>query len=439
MDKPTLNYLPRDREKTISLADRWIVRVGYGILLVCLFGVLTHLYLDSKTKAHVALDPENWRALIPWTDGNCDINVPNASTCMASINRKELWSSNFFRGTDEYYNKLRFNQGNQYWLGAIIPVEKLQVAAHESANTFVIGSVFGTVDIWLDGIYQTRTDYIQQDLPLHVIIPQERLNSPRPLFIALRITPNPHFSTPERKDYYNSDGFFTRLETERIMRRSMFTGITRHLVILALFLFLARFLMNAAARDASSYDFIVGAQFTLLLGTISLLATHLLTPFLTVPGFYRFFFLLLFWEGYFVIRLTLAFLRVRREISARSTYALIVLSLGLSFVSPFWIESVGLSYLTSIFLPSIYGACALFVGWRAHRISQSPGKASQLRVNFLFSQFFCLGIIAICYFIESRNFPATEVYWSRALNFIVVYFLIRQLDSGTMKEGAHPI
>jgi hypothetical protein len=206
----------------------------------------------------------------------------------------------------------------------------------------------------------------------------------------------------------------------------MFYGITSHLIALGFILLLAGILWVASASNRIAYDYVVGRQFALLLALIALGSMDISTRLFTVPNLYRIQFVFVILEAIFALRMTASILRFTREFSGRVAGGVAIATvLTVAFTPWTWIETRGLSLAVSVLLPFVYGLSAFLIGSRVHQMRGNRVGASRERMRFLYVSGATFAATAIAYLIESSSSHGLEVQWSRSLNLVLIFFLVR--------------
>jgi hypothetical protein len=420
------NYVPPDPQRKVAVTDLFLVLIGFLAVLIGCSVVFALLYADSKTQPTVDINRAEWRILYESVAEQCILTDQVPADCPASPSHQSLWSSQLVRGSAPFLEFFSKNSGGDYWMGVVISAERLKQAAKASARVLILPAIHGTTDTWVDGLFVINHRAGAQALPLQITLTQKRMLEDRDLHVAIRVLPYPHYLDPDVRSVSSPEGFFSAADADRLMRWSVFSGVTRHLIGLGLFLLLARILWSSSRGGQLAYDYIVGAQFSLLLAVISIASMDITLRVLNVGAFYSLYFVLLILEIVFVFRLTAAFLRSSRSMSKLQFAMLVVLSSLIYLFTPWiWIESRGIYLMTTLVLPFAYGISAIFVGYRAMHMLRQVKGASRERVEFLFISSYSLGLTAVCYAIESYKNPGSEFHWSRSLNLITIYFLIR--------------
>lgn len=426
--KRTLDtYLPPDPKQTSAAGDTFINSLGFLIVLACISLIGATLMRDSRTAAKVPIQANQWKiAYLASLDSDCSRDLAVGKSCPASPENKELWESSLERGSPEFYKIFEQKSGASYWMGTVIPANKLREAAQLAAPVLILPKTNGSTSVWIDGVFQVNHRFQDQGLPAQVTLPRQRLMENRDLHVAVLVSPYPNYSAPEAQAASSSEGLFSSVEADHLMRWEVFDGLTRNLIFTGLFLLLAGILWAASADNRIAYDYVVGRQLALMLALISLLSMDITSRQLSVPTVYRLHFVLLLLEGFFVLRMTASILRLTRSSSWKLAAGLLAGAVLVFLLTPWgWIETSGLKLMNSIVLPCVYGVSAILIGHRAISMYRNRGDASIERVQFLFISSGAFIAAAGAYFIESSLRHALEVEWSRALNFVTIYFLVR--------------
>lgn len=420
-------YLPPDPKRNSTAGDRFVIGIGFLAVIGCIILIGATLLRDSRMTAKVAIQPDQWKvAYQSGIDSGCSREVEVTNSCPASPKNETLWKSSMSRGSPEFLKTFEERPDSLYWMGVVIPAAKLREAAHKSAPVLILPATHGSTSVWIDGVFRLSHRFQDQGLPPQITLPRHRLLEGRDLYVAILVSPYPNYSAPEARKASMSEGFFTSIEADHLMRWTVFDGLTRNLIFSGLLLLLAGILWAASVDNRIAYDYVVGRQFALVLALISLLSMDISTRQLTVPAAYRLNFLMLLLEAFFVLRMTASILRLTRSTSWTLAAGLVTAGVLVFFLTPWlWIEAKGLKLLTSVALPLIYGASAILIGHRAISIYRNRGDASIDRVQFLFISAGVFFATAIAYFAESSLNHALEVKWSRALNIVIIYSLVR--------------
>lgn len=428
MIKKTLDtYLPPDPKRNSTSGDRFIIGIGFLAVIGCIALIGATLFRDARMEAKVPIQQSQWKvAFQSAIDSGCSREVEVAKSCPASPKNETLWKNSMFRGSEEFLKTFEGRPDSFYWMGIVIPAAKLREAAHKAAPVLILPTIHGSTSVWIDGVFRLSHRFQDQSLPPKITLPRQRLIEDRDLYIAILVSPYPNYSAPEAHEASMSEGFFASIDADHLMRWRVFDGLTRNLIFSGLFLLLAGILWAASVDNRIAYDYVVGRQFALVLALISLLTMDITTRQLTVPTAYRLNFLMLLLEAFFVLRMTASILRLTRSMTWNLAAGLVTAGVLIFFFTPWlWIEARGLKLLTSVALPIIYGACAILIAHRAISIYRNRGNASLDRVQFLFISAGVFFATAIAYFAESSLNHALEVKWSRALNIVLIYCLVR--------------
>lgn len=426
--KKTLDtYLPPDASKTSSTSDRLIVVIGTLIVLACLALIASNLMVDSQIKAKVPIHPSQWKiTYLSNPDSSCSHDREVGDSCPASPNNRQLWGSSLDRGSKDFLQLYKEKRTSSYWMGVVIPAPKLREAARMAAPVLVLPKVNGSASVWVDGVFQLNHRFQDQSTPAQITLSRQRLMENRDLYVAIFVAPYPNYSGPQAKESSTQEGFFSTVEADHYSRWRIFDDLTQNLMFAGLFLLLAGVLWAASADNRIAYDYVVGHQLALTLALIALVSMDITARQFSVPTYYRLRFVLLLLEAFFVLRMTASILRLTRSSSWLLAAGIGAGTLLLMAGTPWtWIENSGLMLLNSTFLPAVYAVCAVLVANRAVRMYRNRGDASIDRVQFLIISACTFFATSAAYVVESSMRHALEVEWSRALNLVTIFCLVR--------------
>jgi hypothetical protein len=421
-------YLPPDPKEKPAFTDLAVIGIGLALVLVGTVFVAYLLYRDARSSARHPVAPEDWRiSYLVEHYSECSREFLVGANCVASPTNSTLWQSSMVRGSAEFLDVFRARNGDSFWMGVVIPSHQLKEAAKSSAAVLILPKINGTTSVWMDGVFQMNHQFITQGLPAQVQIPRARLTEDRPLYVAILVAPYPHYSAPDvRTASARTEGFFTAVDADRLMGWKLFYGITSHLIALGFILLLAGILWVASARNRIAYDYVVGRQFALLLALISLGSMDISSRMVTVPNLYRIQFVFMILEAVFVLRMTGSILRFTRQFSGRVALGVCMATVLMVALTPWtWIETKGLDFAVSVLLPFVYGLSAFLIGSRVLEMRRMRVGASRERMRFLYISGFTFASTALAYIVESSMLHGLEVQWSRSLNLVTIFFLVR--------------
>jgi hypothetical protein len=418
--QPQFNSPPAKRKRSV---DYWIslaggCLLGLGVALTAYF-----LYMDSQVHPRLAFEKSDWRVTFNLTSG-CELDGKAKPECPANADYKALWESPVHRESAQFLDRFASSKSEAFWMGLKIAPEKLKLASKASAPVLVLPKMNGTVQVWIDGVYQATHDFSQESAPLQFPLPKSRLLENRELVVALGVFPYPHQPVPESKAE-SSEGFFTTLDADRLTRSSIFFSTSIHLIAVGLFLLVAGFLWSVSATGRTR-DYAVGTQLALVISLISLMSVDLSFRVFNVATYESIYFALLIVEAVLIARFTWTVLQGSRgtsRLEVGSIFACLMIPIVFNFSN--WIEVTGVNLMTSWILPLTYLVCAGAVGVRFVKISKTGSVASRTRRQFIAVTGFATALTAIAYFIESHNQSGFHVVWSRWINFVILFGLVR--------------
>ncbi|MES2965643.1 MAG: hypothetical protein V4760_17305 [Bdellovibrionota bacterium] len=429
-------YTLPDPTRRRSAVDLWITIVSTLVVTLGLFLAAGLLYFDSKVTARIPFDASAWRVSFTVPQSGCAHDRIAGGDCPAAPENVALWESTIRRDSPDFFRRFKTTHGETFWLGLKVPKEELHRAAEAFAPVVILPRVNGLVQVWFDGVHQATHDFQTERLPLRLTLSKVRLVEEKDLSIVIRVLPYPHHSVPESSASSRTEGFFTPRDADLFTRSVVFVSTSRHLIALALFLLIAGFMWSVSTASRTR-DYAVGTQLALLIALSSLVAVDLSLRVFNVANFQSIFFTLLVLEGVFISRLTWTILRGSRESSILEGSLLLAATFLVSICVPSqWIESVGASVMTSAVLPLVYLLCAIAVGTRLVRMLTRPNFASKTRIEFLILAALSLAATAVAYFVESSQSSGFEVTWSRWINFIVLFGLVRVFTKSNKTKGS---
>lgn len=436
VSKYLASYLPPVAGSRAKWTDRLISRLGFGVAGLGAFALSLILGNDSNLKPSVAIKQENFKVLKSGT-AECAREMPARKDCPASAENETLWASDLDPDSEGFKHFLMNSNGDQFWIGLKVEAAELRQAAQRRSANFLLAPIDGDVEVWIDGVFYMEHSFSRQKLPLSLSLPRSRLFEARPLLLAIRVLPYPSHRARSPIDAGFEQGFYSSINADRFMRWTVFSGLTRHLITFVLFLLLGRILWTSSAGNQSAYDYITGAQFAFLMAVISLNSMDIAARLLPVAAQFRVTFLLLFLEAVFVFRLAVSFLRATRSWSVFSLCTLAISAIVVyALPNWLWIESSGIRLMTLVALPGIYGICALALGIRAVQMLLARVESSRARIGFLLSACFSMAATAFSYALESGFKSGSDVTWSRIVNVVTVYLVVRLVTRVARAQSA---
>ena len=416
-------YSFTDPNKRVMNADYWLSFSAAAFLAVALLLTGSILYLDSHATPKIAFAKSDWLADHSVTMG-CDLESQAKITCPANGENKNLWLSELRRDSPQFNNRYAANTSESFWWGLKVSPEQMKLAAKSAANVLVLPRVNGTAQVWIDGVYQLTHDFSQQRMPLQIPISKSRLLGEHELVVAMNVFPYPHQQVPERAGDV-SEGFYTELDADHLTRGQVFMTTSQHLLAVGFFLLVAAFLWSISSSGRTR-DFAVGTQLAFVIALITLMSVDLSFRVFNVSNYETLYFSLLTVEAVLISRFTWTILRSTRG----TTYA----ELGLLFACFLiptalntlgWIEVSGVNLMTMWVLPLIYLTCAAAIGLRFFRIAKRNSNSSKTRREFLALTLITTTLVGVSYLIESRHQSGFHVVWSRWINILILFGLVR--------------
>lgn len=429
-------YTLPDPTRRRAAVDLWITIVSTLVVTIGLVLAGGLLFIDSNVQARIPFAPDGWRVSFMVPQSGCKHEQVASGDCPANPEDKTLWTSEVRRDSPEFNRRFKMNHGDTFWMGLVVPKEQLRLASQRYATVLILPRLNGNVQVWLDGVHQATHDFQTERLPLRLSLSAMRLLEEKDLSIVIRVHPYPHHTVPESKASDRTEGFFTPQDADQFERSIIFASTSRHLIALALFLLIAGFMWSVSTASRTR-DYAVGTQLALLIALISLVSVDLSLRVFNVSNFESVFFTLLVLEGVFVTRLTWTVLRGSRESSILEGGLLLAATFMIFIGVPAqWIESVGASVMTSAVLPLVYLMCAMAVGTRLVRMLTRPHFASRTRIEFLIVSAISMAATGISYFVESSQNSGFNVTWSRWINFVILFGLVRVFTKSNKTKGS---
>ncbi len=413
---------PTRRKRTV---DYWFAILAGLCLIAGIFITGSLLRSDDQTQPVVPLAKEAWLVSLRMPTANCETDRPAPLGCPANIQNEDVWKSETRRDSPAFLDRFKTGGGEPFWLALKVPQDQLKLAAKSSASVLVLPRMHGLVQVWMDGVFQTAYDFSQQKQLLQLSIPKNRLIEARDLTVVLGVFPYPHQPAPEAAINDTREGFYTALDADRVSRSAVFFSTSLHLIAVALFLLLAGILWSASAASRTR-DYAVGTQLALLIALTSLISVDLSFRVLNVSHYESVYFALLVLEVILLARFTWTILsgsRTTTPLEAFGIGAVVIFSAVL--VSPRWIEVTGAKLMTGYVLPMTYLVCAFGLGHRLFKMAKRRSAASRTRIEFLILACVASALTGAAYIYESQGQSGFHVVWSRWLNLIVLFALVR--------------
>lgn len=365
----------------------------------------------------VAIEKSAWRANFTITSG-CDLDREAAKECPANSANPMLWMSPLKRDSSDFLRRYRSESGLAFWIGTRLTNETLKRADKLGATSLVLPQMNGTVQVWIDGVYQKTHDFSQARVPLTLTIPKSRLRNGKDLDVALGVFPYPHQPVPERNDE-RAEGLFTPQAADELAQSAVFLSSGQNLIAVALFLLMG-LLLGSIASTGRTRDYAVGTQIALIVALTTLFSVDLSFQVFSVATYESVFFSLLLFETMLIARFTWTILQGARTTSLQEIVAIVVVGLAPTLLNMSgWIEAHGVNLMTSWILPAVYliSACAL--------VRRIPRATSSTRRHFLMLTFASMLATGLAYIFESYHQSGFHVIYSRWINFVMLMGLVR--------------
>ncbi|MBI3558349.1 MAG: hypothetical protein HY074_18940 [Deltaproteobacteria bacterium] len=438
--------MSRTTAETQMMTDKVSIRVKYVLaagaftsLCVLLIPVLVQRLASwSEATPNVILAPEAWHAFYSASPAPCAIRAANDPNCVANAHNPILWKSKELRSDAGHADRVKARRNNEFWVGAVVPVQLLEAAKVQRANQLILGWITATYRIWLDGELVATGSRTDSD-PVVLSLPFYRLAEKRPLRVAVQIY---HTEGTIFPDFFNGgrvgEGFATASRTAAYRNFIAFRSKARPLALFAANLMIAClfFLFWCSTQGKQEYFYV--AMYAFVSAAFQARSTDIVFMTLDVPLVYALDVFLRFAEGSFGMFLGFAFARSRRGLF---TYGL-PLCLGLPFLllagngdSVARFSQMGLVGTWFVPFAHVLGALACFT--QAHYlylISKGTNKVSRrhragaylpVRIQRLAVFGTGLAALAFLFWVQSHGItsPTSHAIWDRFGHFLVVVLL----------------
>ncbi len=400
-------------------SDAWIIRAA-AITTIALFASLAlQILSDRQTKPDLSIATHQWKAYFPQeaTQTLCLSAATNESRCPASSSFGPLWESSIRRTDSTYEQSAKEVSDRPYWIGLSVPPETLQKARELRAPVFMVGTLFGEYEVWLDGHLFSRGSYTNQDLPIYLQLSEERLSQPRDLKVAIQIKNNEGMGTADDPTFSLTSGFYSSLNSDRVLRWTLFYGYTRHLIAFSLFFMLGLIFFSTAFFQSRGYEYFAAGQLAFVLALISSLSVDTSARVVGISGFYFLLTFLVLCESALVIKFSLGLSRLQRRITSwLIPGAAVFFGLLLGLRNETVLEGVDVEWMLRFLTPSCLllaaGICAYPIWLHQKRNILLPPK----RLESLAVASFFFMITGLLFFRETTISPGIDIHWSRFLH-----------------------
>ncbi|MBI3542639.1 MAG: hypothetical protein HY075_05125 [Deltaproteobacteria bacterium] len=199
----------RSREDSGAMRDgrtSRAMRVVYTGLFAALLGVFIPLFVSHFAKWNgfrpdAPIAPELWRAYYGDPAETCPLDATSSSICPASPRVPALWTSAYSQKDPRHKPRLIALGPSRYWIGALIPATVLDEARSRRANQLLLGWIFATYRVWIDGHLVAAAAGGRDQHPIIIQLPMERLATGKPLHVAIQVYHDTDYGMP---DFLNS-------------------------------------------------------------------------------------------------------------------------------------------------------------------------------------------------------------------------------------------
>lgn len=226
------------RESSFLLQKYFLYTFFFGTALT-FFSVLFSLDVQrwSKPNPSILIDPHTWHSFYSNAQGSeCSPSSRLSKKCPAHPQNPSLWTSTDGRFKEN--DKLIRRPKKDFWIGTSIPPEKIAQAKSNLANQLILGWIYGSFEVWVNGDYIVAEKPIARD-PTIVTLPLSYLQSTAPLKIAIQIHPDSELGTPDMLAAPWKEGFATAEEVAAFKSEAGFWKRSRPFA-----LFLLNFLIS---------------------------------------------------------------------------------------------------------------------------------------------------------------------------------------------------
>jgi hypothetical protein len=427
-----------------AMSSRWTTAIGISIL--CLFFGLTAALIIRGGRSELTrwdqpdpallLPPDGWQVLLQPSTINCPPDA-RGSGCLADPHNPALWNSSLKRTDGDHLERLRAMRGKTFWIGTQLQPELLKRAYERGANVLVLGWIWGSHRVFIDGLELWKGTFDTARTPITLNLPASWMASPRPLGLAIEIVHDAdsmfpdmlnrrqeHLATPANAQLYVRGKSFN---TETLPAIGLALNLALALIFGSLWigarqkqehLFLAAFCAVSAMIQATNFDWVFR--------TVGFSALNRADTSMTLL------------ETFFGLFLGLAFARAPLFLFQSG----IALVLGLAITLPLLADSGSIAFqwagfIAAYLVPLAYGVgalmCALQATHLAHRAGLGDQNPSRMRRLWLFAA--GLAVIMILR-LDIAQLVMTEHYFvvDRFFHFAAVLFLAGLVISDSREQ-----
>lgn len=359
---------------------------------------------------------------MPAASAGCEKKVTAETNCPAHTGNPALWASSEGRFTDS--GAIKRKPKRAFWLGAEIGNAELKVAKASFANELILGWVFGSYEVWVNGerIAGISSD---EELPTVISLPLSYLEKDS-LKIALLIEPDSEMGAADTLARPWSEGLATPAQAAAFRSAAVFWKISRPLALFllnSLFAILF-FLLWTVYKKKQEYLYfaIYGAicafvQVRLMSafsGTFNASETRAFDLFLYSA------------EGIFGLLMAMAFARSNKKVFLwGSAIALIAPWIAFFPLDAFQAVSSVNVFLRKWFVPGAHLVGALVCLLQAWAISQNGYLQAKTRIKSLLGFAFGMLLISILFAVNSNDLISLtgQALASRFGHFVILFLL----------------
>jgi hypothetical protein len=168
----------------------WGVSIVLGLLLLgatlMVYGGQGEIERWNDPDADLVIPKSEWKLLFEESPIECGNNTAG-SGCFADPKNSALWSATDTRADKGIYKKIRTQKGKKFWLGTIVPAEKVKLAADRYANKILIGWIGAGYKLWANGVLLEKGHIKKDKIPIVTTIPYSLLSGKSSVHLAIEV------------------------------------------------------------------------------------------------------------------------------------------------------------------------------------------------------------------------------------------------------------